>query len=225
MSATRTVPALLALVLLASGCGGSATQAATEAPRNEPAASPGPVGDLSKEQLRALLLRPEDTPDLPVRRDFAAAELSRQAVPQLALCQDQGPAAPHQLANVLVKSGEIGTVQVFEILAAYADASAAAAAYAADLATARACPSFPNGGRVLTLQDLTVLPPTAETARFQYRLTTPDVIGGDVRTLGRRGRFTVLVTGYGKPPAGQTLLGYQAAVITRALDRLVPPVG
>lgn len=212
------IPALAWLVLALAGCAGSTGSAPLLSP--EPIASPGPSGDLSKAAMAALLLQPNDLPELPVRREFASAELTSQATPQLALCRPSEPVGPHELANVLAKSGKIGTAQIFQVVAAFADAAAAADAYAGQLAAARECTTFTQNGRSFRVQDLAPLPARADATGFHYRLTTPDVGFGDVRTVARKGRFTVLVTGFGQPPAGQTLLGFQAAAMTKALDRL-----
>lgn len=205
------------LALLAA-CGGSPSTAA--APDFGPLPSPGPSGDLDRAAMAALLLQPQDLPDLPQRREFASAELTRQATPQLALCRPPEPVGPHEVANVLAKSGKLGTVQLFQVVSAFADPTAATAAYQSALDSARACARFTEGTRTFRVQDLTALPARPGAVGFQYRLTTPDVIGGDVRTLARAGRFTVLLTGFGQPPAGTTLLDYQAAALRRALARL-----
>ena len=216
-----TVPRLLGcltVLALVAACAGSPSTAATPDPG--PLPSPGPSGDLTKAAMSALLLQQADLPDLTVRREFASAELTRQPTPQLALCRAQEPVGPHELANVLATSGKIGTIEVFQVVAAFADDAAAKAAYAAYLANARACSSFTEGPRSFRVQDLASLPARPDASGFHYRLTTPDVVGGDVRTVATKGRYTVLVTGYGVPPAGLSVLDYQATAMTRALDRL-----
>ena len=170
--------------------------------------------------MAALLLQQQDLPDLPVRREFASAELTRQPTPQLALCRPQEPVGPHELASVLAKSGKIGTIEVFQVISAFADEAGARAAYSAYLASARTCSSFTEGPRSFRVQDFASLPPRPDAAGFHYRLTTPDLVGGDVRTVATKGRYTLLVTGYGQPPAGMSVLDYQAAAMSKALDRL-----
>lgn len=185
-----------------------------------PSADPALAGALTQTQLKALLLQADDLPDLPQRTTYAGVEASTAAPPQLALCQEAPPTAPHQLANVLAKGGGVGQVQVFEVLQVYADPAGAAAAYEQASAAARTCTSYAAAGRTFAVEDLAdVAVPGAERA-LHYRLTTPDVVGGDVRSLSLRGRDVVLVTGYGAPPAGQSLLDYQADVLRRATARL-----
>jgi hypothetical protein len=222
----RPVGPLVAVLSLAlAGCSASSGAAGGGTAGEVPAAplaatSSAPAGDLSRAQLSALLLQPADLPDLPQRREFASAALSTQAPPQLALCRAAAPTAPHQLANVLASSGKAGAVQVFQVLSAYVDPAGAQAAYDRALADARGCRTYASQGRSFAVEDLADLAVPAGATAAQYRLTTPDVVGGDVRTLAVSGRYVVLVTGYGAPPQGQTLLGYQADVLRRALARL-----
>lgn len=215
---------LAVLALLVAGCssssGGAGTAVGGAGAVPLAPTSAAPAGDLSQSRLSGLLLQPADLPDLPQRRQYASAALSTQAPPQLALCRAAPPTAPHALANVLAKGTAVGQVQVFEVLSAYQDAAGAQAAYAQALAAARACPTYQAQGTSFTVQDLADVPVPAGDQAAHYRLTTPDVVGGDVRTLAVAGRFVVLVTGYGAPPAGQPLLDYQAAVLGRALARL-----
>lgn len=224
MPLPRLLPALaLPAVLLLAGC--SSSSAAPDTPGTGGAAVPlagaaPPPGGLTQDRLEGLLLQTADLPALPKRSVYAGAAATTQTPPQLALCQEPVPTAPHQLANVLAKGGGVGQVQVFEVLQAYADPAAAVAAYEQSLAGARACPTYARQGRTFTVEDLTELTVPGADRALHYRLTTPDVVGGDVRSLAVRGRYVVLVTGYGAPPAGQSLLDYQADVLGRATARL-----
>ncbi len=212
-----TVTALAGLLL--TGCSGSAP--ATYLPSAAPTTR-APTGDLSGQRLAALLLQPADLPGLTQRREFTSAAVTTQATPQLALCRPAVATAPHELANVIAQSGAVGTVKVFEIVGAYADAAGAQAAYDADVANARACTSYTAAGVAYAVEDLAPVTVPAPAQALHYRLTTPAVVGGDVRTYAVQGRFTVLVTGFGAPPAGQPLLDYQADVLRKALARLPP---
>ena len=189
-------------------------------PASSPAAPAAPTGDLPAAQLSALLLQPADLPGLPQRRVFASAELTTQATPQLALCRQPVPDAPHEIANVLSQSGKAREVKVFQVLAAYADEAGARAAYAHAVTQARSCRSYRAGSTAFRVEDLAEVEVPAGAQAVHYRLTTPGVVGGDVRTLARSGRFLVLVSGFGAPPGGQPLLDYQADVVRRALARL-----
>ncbi len=213
-----TVPLLLAGLLLV-GCGSS--RPATYLPSAAPTATPSDAtGDLSGPRLAALLLQPVDLPGLTQRREFTGATLTTQATPQLALCRPTAVTAPHELANVIAQSGAVGTVKVFEIVGAYTDAAGARAAYDADVANARACTGYTAAGVAYAVEDLAPVTVPAPAQAMHYRLTTPAVVGGDVRTYAVQGRFTVLVTGFGAAPGGQPLLDYQADLLRRALGRL-----
>lgn len=212
----------LAGLLLAgalAGCSSDGGRPATYLPSEAPT-SAGPQGDLPKSRLSALLLQPADLPGLTQRREFTSAELTTQATPQLALCRPAAPTGPHELANVIAQSGATGAVKVFQVVGAYADAAAARAAYDADVANARACTSYTVGDVAYAVEDLAPVTVAAPAEAVHYRLTTPSVVGGDVRTYAVSGRFTVLVSGFGAPPGGQPLLDYQADVLRRALARL-----
>lgn len=208
---SRRPAALLALLLLAA-CGPSRS-AAPAAPLSAGPPSPVPA-------LAALLLQSGDLPDQPLRRESTSAAATSQETPQLALCREPAPVGPHQLASVLAKARAMGQAQVFEIVSVFADAPAAHAAFTRALSAARACPSYIGQGVRFTVADLAQPAVAGADEALHYRLTTPSVIDGDVRTLARRGRYLVLLTGYGAPPAGQTLLGFQAAVMTKAVRRL-----
>lgn len=215
------LPAALALLLLA-GCSSGTVPTTTPAPTTTAptATAPAPDGDLSAARLTAMLLSPADLPDLPQRRQYARAQLTTQAPPQLDLCRPAAPDAPHATANVLAQSGRTGAVQVFQIVSAYADPAAARAALDRAVATAQACLTYTAQGVPFRVEDLGPVDVGPGASAVHYRLTTPDVVGGDVRTLAAKGRYTVLVSGYGAPPAGQSLLDYQAGVIRTALARL-----
>lgn len=213
--------AVLTGVLLAgslAACSGSSAPA-TYLPSAAPTTS-APTGDLSAQRLAALLLQPADLPGLAQRREFTSAALTTQGTPQLALCRQAAPTAPHQLANVIAQSGATGAVKVFQVVGAYADAAGARAAYDADVASARACASYNAGDVTYAVEELAAVDVPAPAEAVHYRLTTPTVVGGDVRTYAVSGRFTVLVSGFGAPPGGQPLLDYQADVLRKALARL-----
>jgi hypothetical protein len=200
------------LVMLA-GCSGSTPRAA------EPQSSAGPTGSLSAQQLRAQLLQKSDLPGLPRLRDYAGAELTTQATPQLALCKPTTPSGPHQIANVIAESDVPGRVKVFEVLSVYADAAAAQAAFRQAVADAKACATYTDGGIAHRVTELAPVEVGADEA-VHYAVVTSDVISGDVRTIARRGTALVLITGFGAPPTKQPLLDYQADVMRKALDRL-----
>lgn len=208
----------LALVVLVPACSADAPQAAPLGGRATTA--PAPVGDLTAAQLSDLLLQPEDLPGLSQRRPFASAALSTQATPQLSLCRPTVPDAPHAIANVLASSGTPGAAQVFQVLSAYADPAGAQAAFARAVDAARGCPAYEVDSTPYRVEDLAEVAVPGSDGAAHYRLTTPEVVGGDVRTLARAGRFLVLVTGFGAPPEGQTLLEFQAGVAARAVARL-----
>ncbi len=202
----RLLGCLCTLVLLAA-CG---NPPAAAAPDLGPRSSPGPSGNRTRAALTALLLQAKDLPDLPVRRTFACAELTRQATPQLALCRAQASVGPHELTSELVSSGRIDTVKVFEVVSAFADEDAAHGV-PGHLTSGRTCSAFTEQTRTFQVDGLASPPARPDATGFHYRLTTPDVVGGDVRTVTTKGRFTVLVSGYGQPPAGQALLDYRRA--------------
>jgi hypothetical protein len=210
---------LLPVGLLLTGCSsGDSTAAGPLFPA--PSTSSGPAGDLSKEQLLELLLQPDDLPDLPRRREFASPELSTQPPPQLALCQEAAPTAPHATANVLAQNGQAGQVQVFQVLSVYTDPAGARAAYDKAVADARACRAYQAQGRSFAVEDLAEVEVPAGATASHYRLTTPEVVSGDVRTIAVSGRYVILVTGYGAAPNGQSIRDYQADVLRRALARV-----
>jgi hypothetical protein len=211
---------LVGTCLLLAGCSSAPSSSSSPALPGAPAATRAQQGDLPVTRLRELLLQPADLPDLPSRRPFASADLSTQATPQLALCQPAVEDAPHQLANLLAQSGEPGQANVFEVLSAYADQAAAQAAYDRAAATAQQCSAYDVEGVPYRVEDLRPVAVPAGDVGVQYRLTTPSVVSGDVRTLVRSGRFLVLITGFGAPPSGQSLLDLQAEVAQRALARL-----
>jgi hypothetical protein len=199
---------LVAAILLTAACGGSGS------PRSAPdvAQAAGP--------LAPLLLQSSDIPDLPSRRAFAAPDSTTQATPQLALCRPASATASHGLANVLFTSPQPGVVRVFEVLSSYDDEQTARREFDTAAAAIRQCRTFTAQGTAFTVADArsVALLPAAEVV--QYRLTTRDVISGEVRTVGQQGRFVVLLTGYGRPTSGQPLLDFQADVMRKALARL-----
>jgi hypothetical protein len=214
--------AALALVAALTACSGTSSPAVSvPAPDSSTSGgSPAPRGDVPDAALQQLLLQRADLPTLTDRRVFSSRDLTSQATPQLALCRAAAPVAPHELASVLAKPTRMGQAQVFEILAVFADAAGAAQAYAVALADARACASYRVDGIAYRVEELAALTVPGAEAAFHYRLTTPSVVSGDVRTLARMGRYLVLVTGYGAPPAGQTALGFQATAMAKAVARL-----
>lgn len=218
----RPPAAALALVAALTACSGTSSPAVSvQAPDSSTSSgSAAPQGDVRDARLRQLLLQRADLPTLTDRREFSSRDLTSQATPQLALCRTAAPVAPHELASVLAKPTRMGQAQVFEILAVFADAAGATQAYGSALADARACGSYRIDGVAYRVEELAVVPVPGAEAAFHYRLTTPSVISGDVRTLARKGRYLVLVTGYGAPPAGQTALGFQAAAMAKAVARL-----
>lgn len=209
---------LAVLALTAAGC--SSHPRTLEVPQaSEPSASTAPRGDVDETALSKLLLQAEDVPDLPTRRAYADASLVRQLTPQLGLCDTDGTDTPHEVANVLAEPAQPTAARVFEVVGVYPDEAAAAAVWARALATARRCRSYSVDGTPYTVADLAELPGLGAKA-LHYRLLTPAVVTGDVRTFAQRGRYTVLLTGYGMPPKGQKLLDYQRDVLVRALARL-----
>lgn len=132
------------------------------------------------------------------------------------LCDAPSADAPHELSNVIMESSKVGVAKVFEIVSAYRDGPAAQAAYDRAQSEARRCQTRSAGFQLLSLAPVAV----AGARGFHYRISTPDVVGGDVRTYAQRGRFTVLLTGYGAPPTGQSLLDYQLVLVKAGLARL-----
>lgn len=226
--------ALLAAAAVTSACSASSKPVAAPplpaahpsplAPGAPPPSAPRPVappaGGLSEPALSALLLTPADLPDLPQRREFRSVALTTQPTPQLALCRPAAPEPAHQLANVLAKPAQMGRVDVFEVVSVFADGAAAATAFDQVEASARACPRFTQGGVPFAVEGLVAPAVPSADQTLSYRLTTPGVVGSDVRTLARAGRVLVLVTGYGVPPAGQTLQDFQTATVRRAVARV-----
>jgi hypothetical protein len=205
----------IAAALLLAGCGGSSRPVSID----EPVPSAGPSGPVSADALRTRLLQKADLPGLPALRDFASAELTTHATPQLALCRTPAATGPHEVANVIAESPLPGRVKVFEVLSVYGGEAAAKAAFAQTVADAKACTSYVSGGvahRVLQLAPIAV---GADEA-VHYALVTADVVSGDVRTIARRGTSLLLISGFGRPPSGQPLLTYQADVMRKALARL-----
>ncbi len=223
MTATRKdgpVPrtrAPLALALLAAACSTGTATATRPAQVPEPSAAAGPV---SKAALQAALLLPAQLPKAPNARSYADPGLVRQGDPRLSLCRPVGPAAPHEVANVLAKPDTPGQAVIFEVLNVYADPAAAQAAWAGDLAAATACPAYDVGGSKVRRTDLEAVAVAAPARAFHYRLRTPDVVTGDARTVAVKGAWTVVLSGYGKPADGREMLAYQAALMVQALARL-----
>jgi hypothetical protein len=213
---------LVAVALCLGACSTTTSPSPSTAPAAaaEVSSSPAPQGTLPAAALQAKLLQPADLPTLTNRREFASADLTTQATPQLALCTQAAPVAPHELASVLAKPVAAGQVQVFELLSAYASASAARQAFDRAVSDTAHCSSYAVDGVPYRVVDVSRPRIAGAQAVLQYRLTTPSVVGGDVRTLGLSGSWLVLVTGYGAPPQGQDLLHYQAAVLAKAVHRL-----
>ena len=216
----RTAAGTAAATVLLLGCGGPAAPTAGSATGTGPAAAPARTGDLSQTRLSALLLQAADLPELPQRRVYASANLTTELTPQLALCRPAAATAPHAVANVIAGSSAAGMAKVFEVVMAYPDAAAAAAAHAVGKATAYACPSYRSQDVPYEVHDLAELPVSDGTTAVQYRLTTPGLTDGDVRTFAQQGRFTVFVTASGGPHRGQAMLDYQLTVMRKALARL-----
>lgn len=216
---TRALAAAL-LALLLTGCSGSQTTPAPAAPAAAVPRSPAPTGDLTQAQLRAALLQPADLPELAGRREFASAELTTQATPQLALCRPQVVDAPHALANVLAQSGQMGSVRVFQIVLAYVDPAGAEAAFTRAVADAAGCTAYEVQGVAVAVEGLEEFPLPGADAAAHYRLVRPGEGDTDTRTLLLRGRYLVLLSGSGLPPGDASLLDYQAGVAALALARL-----
>jgi methylmalonyl-CoA mutase cobalamin-binding subunit len=210
------LPLIIAVAVglcVVAACGGSS-------PPGEPAASPSPSGDISRQRLESMLLQSSDLVGLTGRRAFAASGLTTQATPQLALCRPLQPVGPHEIANVIASSTRPGGVKVFEVLSAYADDAAAKAAYAKDVDAARRCTTYQNSGVAHRITGLAAVAVGAGTEAVHYAVVTSDVVSGDVRTYARHGRYTVLVSGFGASPTGQPLLAYQQDLMTKAVARL-----
>lgn len=215
--------ALLALVAacLTAGCSTAASTTGAVPFPDEPSAAPVQQGGTPEAQLRGMLLTLTDVPALVERRESASADLTTQATPQLALCTAGGAVAAHEIASVIAKPGRPGQAQVFELLSVFATPAAARQAFDAGAAAAGRCRSYSAAGTPFRVVDVGSPSLVGADAALQYRLTTPNVVSGDVRTLAVSGRSLVLLTGYGAPPAGQTLLGFQASVMVKALHRLM----
>jgi hypothetical protein len=209
MTVAMTVAGGLAL----AACGGSSTPA-------QPAASPSPAGDVPKAQLESMLLQPADLVGLSGRRVFAAPGLTTQSTPQLSLCVPPVAVGPHEIANVIASVSRPGGVKVFEVLSAYVDEAAARAAYDAGVAAAHRCTSYQDSGIAHRVTGLSPVQLGPAVRAIHYALVTSDVVSGDVRTYAQRGRWTVLVSGFGAPPDGGELLAYQESLMRKALARL-----
>jgi hypothetical protein len=204
-----------AVLALVAGCTGGTSPSV-----DGPQPSPSPTGAVAQSRLEAMLLQPSDLPGLAQRRVFASAGLTTQSTPQLALCHAPATVGPHELANVIATSPKPGGVKVFEVLSVFADEAAAKAAYAHHVADARACGKYVADGITHRVAGLAGLDLGAGIDAVQYGVVTSDVLSGDVRTYARRGSTTVLITGFGAPPTGQSLLVYQTALMRKALARL-----
>jgi hypothetical protein len=209
----RRVVATLAAAACLAACGGTSGVA-------EPGPSPSPSGDVPKARLESALLQSADLSGLGSRRAFAADGLTTQATPQLSLCVAPSPVAPHEIANVIASSPKPGGVKVFEVLSVFADEKSAKAAYDADVAAAHRCTSYSSGGVAHRITQLAPVQLGPGVRAIHYALVTSDVVSGDVRTYAQRGRWTVLVSGFGAPPTGGELLAYQESLMVKALARL-----
>jgi hypothetical protein len=213
----RSAAAAVLLALLVSACSTSAARSPLDA---QASGSPAPRGDLSESRLRGLLLTATDLPGAKTRREFAGVELTTQPTPQLALCKGQVPQAPHQLASVIAKPDKPGDVQTFELVSAFATPAGATQAFDAAMADASSCASYKVEGVAFAVRDAGAVDVPAPARAIHYRLMTVDVLSRDTRTIVQSGRFFALISGFGLPPAGQTLLSYQAAVARKAVARL-----
>ena len=205
---------LVALPLL-TACGGGSARSA-----DGPLPSPSPTGGVSRSRLEAMLLQSSDLVGLSQRRAYASSGLTTQSSPQLFLCRPPVAVAPHEVANVIAASGKPGGVKVFEVVSVFVDEAGAAAAFARHVADARACARYTVEGVTHRVSGLTALRLGAGVEAVQYGDVTSDVLSGDVRTYARRGNTTVLITGFGAPPTGGSLLSYQATLLRAALARL-----
>jgi hypothetical protein len=208
----RLLAALLVTAVVA-GCGGSSDP-------GEPLPSPSPSGDVSKERLQMMLLQSSDLAGLSGRRVFAAPGLTSQMTPQLSLCRPPREVVPHEIANVIASVPKPGGVKVFEVLSVHPDEKAAIEAYDIGVAAARACTSYTVDGIGHRVTALAPVEFGAGTQAVHYALVTSDIVSGDVRTYARRGRYTVLISGFGATPTGQPLLAYQETLMRKALARL-----
>jgi hypothetical protein len=210
-AALGVVPLLLLVITGCSGPGAAPPAAATAAPLS--------AGAVPERELSTLLLQAGDVPGLQQQRPFVSAALTTQATPQLALCREPAPVAPHELASVLAKPARPGDALVFEIVSVFRTGPEAVAAFQLAVADEQACRTYSSAGHTFSVSDsvTAALPGTQGT--LQYRLTTPDVISGDVRTLAVKGKSLVLLTGYGAAPGGQDLLAYQRALMVTSLTR------
>lgn len=174
---------------------------------------------MSAARLEARLLQPADLPTLTDRRASASADVTTQATPQLGLCTPDAPVAQHELANVIAKPSKAGQAQVFELLSVYGSVPGARQAFDRAVAAVARCRSYRAGDRTYTVADVRRPAVRGADAALQFRLTTPDVVGGDVLSVALAGTSLVLVTGYGAPPGGQSLLDFQAGVLVKAVGR------
>lgn len=214
--------ALPLLVAALAGCSPS-TPASSAAPAPSPAPTPSETpmpGGLTSAQLTGLLLQPADLPSTPTRRESAVTAATTQPAPQLALCTTPRPVAAHQVATLLAKPPQMGQAQLFQLVSVFGDPAGANAAFAAAADAAAQCPSFTVDGTTFTVTDVARPALAGADETLQYRMSTPDVVRGDVRTLVRAGRYLVLLTGFGAPPAGQAPLAFQADAAAKALARL-----
>lgn len=213
MDAVPLRPLVLVLLVAVAGCSSS--------PSTPAAARETPLpGGLSQQQLTGLLLQSADVPSAPTRRESASTAGTTEPAPQLALCTTPQPVAVHQVASVLAKPAKAGEAQVFELVSVFRDAAGATAAFAAAADAVSRCPSFTSDETTFTLADVGRPSLRGADEALQYRVTTPDVVRGDVRTLVRAGRYLVLLTGFGAPPGDQPPLAFQADVAVKALARL-----
>jgi len=199
------------LVLGLTACSGSSAPADPA----DPAPTGSPVGDLSR-----LLLKAGDVPGLTLGQASTATTATTDPPPQLSLCKASTPVGSHAVTGVIARPATPGKVQVFELVSVFADAAAAGEAFAAAEASARGCPTFASDEVRFKVVDLATEPIAGADATLQYRLVASDVIAGDVRTLVQKGRYLVLLSGFGAPPAGQTALEFQAGVAEKALTHL-----
>jgi hypothetical protein len=167
-----------------------------------------------------MLLQPSDLAGLSKRRVFASAGLTTQSTPQLFLCHSAAAVGAHELANVIAEYGKPGGVKVFEVVSVFVDESAAKAAFDRHVADAHGCAKYVADGVTHRIAGLSSLDLGSDVEAIQYGVVTSDVLSGDLRTYALRGSTTVLITGFGAPPGGGTLLAYQAALMRAALARL-----